>query len=181
MTELTEEGADPIAGEPRSIKSSKRDPDYIPALMARAAILLRRGQSEAAATTYSEVLRRFPDFASAQKRLAALYAADPERRDQAYDLVMKARKTLPDDPELAQILAELSYQRQEFAYAVQLLRRSSEKRPLDAKYLYYLGMSHLKANEKPQSREALRQALAAGLPDPLASEAKSALAELEKE
>ena len=42
-------------------------------------------------------------------------------------------------------------------------------------------MSHLKANEKPQGREALRQALAAGLPDPLASEAKSVLAELEKE
>ena len=181
MTELTEEGADPIAGESQVDKVLGADPRYVPALMARAAILLRRGQSEAAATTYSEVLGRFPDFASAQKRLAALYAADPERRDQAYDLIMKARKILPDDPELAQILAELSYQRHEFAYAVQLLRRSSEKRPLDAKHLYYLGMSHLKANEKPQGQEALRQALAAGLPDPLASEAKTALAELERE
>ena len=101
--------------------------------MAQAAILLQRGESEAAAAIYSEVLRRFPDFAPAQKRLASLYAADPEKRDQAYDLVMKARKALPDDPELAQILAELSYQRKEFAYAAQLLRESSEKRPLDAK------------------------------------------------
>ena len=151
MTVLTEEGADPIAGEPHVDQVLKADPDYVPALMARAAILLQRGESEAAATTYSEVLRRFPDFAPAQKRLASLYADDPERRDQAYDLVMKARKTLPDDPELAQILAELSCQRKEFAYAVQLLRRSSGKRPLDAKYLYYLGMSHLNANEKPQS------------------------------
>ena len=125
-------------------------------------------------------MRRFPDFAPAQKRLASLYAEDPEKRDQAYDLVIKARKALPDDPELAQILAELSYQRKEFAYAVQLLRRSSKKRPLDAKYLYYLGMSHLKADEKLESREALRQALAAGLPDPLASEAKSVLADLDK-
>jgi hypothetical protein len=41
-------------------------------------------------------------------------------------------------------------------------------------------MSHLKVDEKLQSREVLRQSLAAGLPDPLASEAKSVLAELEK-
>ena len=77
MTELTEEGADPIAGESQVDKVLGADPHYVPALMARAAILLQRGQSEAAATTYSEVLRRFPDFASAQKRLAALHAADP--------------------------------------------------------------------------------------------------------
>jgi hypothetical protein len=51
---------------------------------------------------------------------------------------------------------------------------------LDAKYLYYLGMSHLKADEKLESQEALGQALAAGLADPLASEARRGLAELEK-
>ena len=93
---------------------------------------------------------------------------------------MKARKAYPDDPEVAQLLGELSYQRKEFAYAVQLLRQSSEKKPLDAKSSDYLGMSQLKANEKQQSREALQGALAAGLPDPLASEARNALAELEK-
>ena len=181
MTALDQEGADLTAAKSEVDQVLKAKPDYVPGLMAQAAILLKRGESEAAAATYSEVLRQFPDFAPAQKRLASLYVADPQKHERAYDLVMKARKALPDDPELAQILAELSYQRKEFAYAVQLLRRSSEKRPLDAKYLYYLGMSHLKANEKPQSREALRQALAAGIPDPLASEAKSALAELEKE
>jgi Flp pilus assembly protein TadD len=181
MTALAEEGADPVAAELRVEQVLKENPDYVPALMARAAILLQRGESEAAATTYSEILGRFPDFAPAQKSLAALYVEDPEKRDEAYNLVTKAHRALPDDPELAQILAALSYQRNEFAYAAQLLRRSSEKRPLDAKLLYYLGMSHLKANEKAESREALRQALATGLPDPLASQAKSALAELEKE
>ena len=181
MTALAQEGADPLAAEPEVDRLLKANPNYVPALMAQATILLQGGEFEAAATTYSEVLGRFPDFAPAQKRLASLYAEDPEKRDQAYALVSKARKTLPDDPELAQILAELSYQRKEFAYAVQLLRKSSEKRPLDAKYLYFLGMSHLKANERPQSQEALRHALAAGLLDPLASEAKSVLAELEKQ
>jgi hypothetical protein len=70
-----------------------------------------------------------------------LYAANPEKRGLAYDLEMKARKALPDDPELAEILAELSFQRKEFAYAVQLLQRSPKERPLDAKHLYYLGLT----------------------------------------
>ena len=138
-------------------------------------------KSKAAATLYTEVLRRFRDFAPAQKRLAALYLETPEKREEAYDLAVKAREALPDDPELAQTLAELSYDRKEFAYAVQLLRQSAEKRPLDAKYLYYLGMSHLRAKEKTQSRQALDQALAAGLQDPLASDARRAINELDQE
>ena len=181
MTALNSEGSDPVAAEAEVEGVLKANPSYIPAMIAKAEILQQHGESETAAATYSDVLRRLPHFSPAQKRLAFLYAGDPAKRDQAYDLVMKARKALPDDPELAQTLAELSYQRKEFAYAAQLLRRSSAKRPLDAKYLYYLGMSLLKADEKLQSREALGQALAAGLPDPLASEAKRVLAELDKE
>ncbi|MGA7391284.1 MAG: tetratricopeptide repeat protein, partial [Terrimicrobiaceae bacterium] len=180
MTAPDEKGTGLSTAESEVDEVLKEDQEYIPALMARAEILRQRGENAAAASIYSEVLRRFPDFAPAQKRLASMYAEDPERRHEAYDLAMKARRALPDDPELAQILAELSYQRKEFAYAVQLLRQSSEKKPLDAKSLYYLGLSQLKANDKQQSREALQGALAAGLPDPLASEARNALAELEK-
>ena len=170
-----------VAPESEIERALSANPNYVPALMAQAGILLERGESAPAAKIYTEVLGRFPDFAPAQKRLASLYLETSDKRDQAYDLAVKARRTLPDDPELAELLAELSYQRKEFAYAVQLLRQSAKKRPLDAKHLYYLGMSHLKAKDKVQSREALDQALAAGLPDPLASEARSALAELEKE
>ena len=126
-------------------------------------------------------MRRFPNFAPAQKRLASLYLEIPEKREEAYNLAVKARQALPDDPELAQILAELSYQRNEFAYTVQLLRQSAKKKPLDAKHLYYLGMSHLKAKDKTQSREALDQALAAGLKDPLAADARRAIKQLDQE
>ena len=180
MTALDEEGTRLVAPESEIERALKTNPNYVPALMAQAGILLKRGESKAAATTYTEVLRRLPDFAPAQKRLAALYLEIPEKRDEAYDLAAKARRTLPDDPELAQVLAELSYERKEFAYAVQLLRQSATKRPLDAKYLYYLGMSHLKAKDKIQSREALDQALAAGLQDPLASDARRAITELDQ-
>ena len=51
--------------------------------------------------------------------------------------------------------------------------------PLDAKNLYYLGMSQLKANEKSQGREILDQALAAGLQEPLAADARRAISEFD--
>ena len=180
MTALDEEGTRLVAPESEIERALKTNPNYVPALMAQAGTLLKRGESKAAAATYTEVLRRLPDFAPAQKRLAALYLDIPEKREEAYDLAAKARRTLPDDPELAQVLAELSFQRKEFAYAVQLLRQSAKKKPLEAKYLYYLGMSHLKVKDKIQSREALDQALAAGLQDPLASDARRAITELDQ-
>ena len=180
ITALDQEGAEFVAGESEIERALKANPNYVPALMAQAGMFLQRGESKPAATIYTEVLRRLPDFAPAQKRLASLYMETSDKRDEAYDLAVKARETLPDDPELAQILAELSFQRKEFAYAVQLLRQSAKKRPLDAKCLYYLGMSHLKAKDKIQSREALDQALAAGLEDPLAEDARRAISELEE-
>ena len=98
-------------------------------------------------------LRRFPDFVPAQKHLASLYAANPEKRGQAYDLVMKARKALPDDPELAQILAELSFQRKEFAYAVQLLQRSPKEEAIGCQASLLLGDVSLGSRrEAPESR-----------------------------
>ena len=180
MTALDQEGSALASAESEVEQVLKTDPKYVPAHMAHAGILLQRGESKPAAAIYTEVLRRFPDFAPAQKRLASLYAEDPEKRDEAYDLAIKARRALPDDPELAQILAELSYKRKEYAYAVKLLRQSAEKRPLDAKYLYYLGMSHLETKDNIKSREALDQALAAGLQDPLATDARRAITELDQ-
>jgi tetratricopeptide (TPR) repeat protein len=167
--------------EPDIEKLLRAAPDYVPALIARAAIQEQRGESRAAAATFDEVLRRFPDFTPALKHLASLYVEDPDHIADAYDLAMKARRTLPDDPELAQVLAEISYKRKQFAYALQLLQESAKKRPLNATYLYYLGMCHWQLKEKSQSQDALGRALAAGLQEPLLTDARDALAQLHRE
>jgi Flp pilus assembly protein TadD len=149
--------------------------------MARAALDAQRVQAKSATEIYSNILRRWPDFAPAQKRLAALYAQDPSTVATAYDLATKARKALPDDTELAELLGRLSYEKKEYPRAIQLLEESARKRPLDADSLFYLGMSQLQASQKAEARGALNQALAGGLQEPLASEAKRALADLQRE
>lgn len=181
MTALDQDPKAAISAEPEIQKILRADPKYVPALMAQAAIQVQRGETKPATGIYNQVLRQFPDFAPAQKRLAAMYVDDPENSAKAYDLATKARKVLPDDPDLAKILGEISYDRKEYPRAIQLLQESARKQPLDAKSLYYLGMSCLQAKQKSQAREALDRALAAGLQDPLAAEARHTITELQQD
>jgi len=159
----------------------KSNPEYVPALMAQAALDAQHGQIKAATQMYDDILRRLPDFAPAQKRLAALYAQDPSTVVAAYDLATKARKTFPDDPELAELLGRLSYEKREYPRAIQLLQESGRKKSLGADSLFYLGMSQLQARQKTEARGVLNQALTDGLQEPFATEAKRALADMQKE
>jgi tetratricopeptide (TPR) repeat protein len=161
-------------------KRLQADPSYVPALMVQASGLSGSGDSKPAEAIYLRVLERYPDFAPAQKALARIYADDPTRTGQAYDLAMKARKILSDDPELAGTLGQLGYMRKEYARAIQLFQESERKRPLDANGSFYLGMSYVQAKQKAKAQETLERALAAGLKEPSAAEAKQTLAELEK-
>jgi tetratricopeptide (TPR) repeat protein len=181
LTVLDENSKELTAAEGQVQKELKSNPDYVPALMAQAALLAQRGEAKAAIDTYSNILRRLPDFAPAQKGLAGLYAQDPSEVAAAYDLAMKARKALPDDPDLSQLLGRLSYEKKEYPRAVQLLQESARKRQLDADSLFYLGMSQLQSRQKAEAQGILNQALLAGLHEPFATEAKRALADIQRE
>jgi tetratricopeptide (TPR) repeat protein len=181
FTALGENSKELTAAESDVQKQLKSNPEYVPALMAQAALLAERGEAKSATEIYSDILRRFPDFAPAQKGLARLYAQDPSTVAAAYDMATKARKALPDDPELAELLGRLSYEKKEYPRAIQLLQESARKRPLDADSLFYLGMSQIQARQKAEAQGVLNQALVAGLHEPLATEAKRALADLQKE
>jgi len=181
LTALDENSKDLMAAENEIQKELRSNPEYVPALMAQAALDTRRGETKPATEMYSNILRRLPDFAPAQKRLAMLYAQDPSTVAAAYDLATKARKTLPDDPELAELLGRLSYEKKEYPRAVQLLQESARKQALDADSLFYLGMSQLQARQKNEAQGVLNQALVAGLREPFATEAKRALADLRQE
>jgi tetratricopeptide (TPR) repeat protein len=181
LTALDENQKEVVAAEAEVQKELKSNPEYVPALMAQAALDAQRGQAKSATEIYSDVLRRWPDFAPAQKRLATIYAQDPSTVAAAYDLATKARKALPDDPQLAELLGRLSYEKREYPRAIQLFQETARKQALDANSLFYLGMSQLQASQKAEARGALNQALADGLQEPLASEAKRALADLQRE
>jgi tetratricopeptide (TPR) repeat protein len=181
LTSLDENPEELVAAANEIQKELKTNSEYLPALMAEAALDEQRGQTKPATEIYTNILRRWPEFALAQKRLARLYAQDPSTLAAAYDLAAKARKTLSDDPGLTELLGRLSYEKKEYSRAVQLLQEGARQRPLDANSLFYLGMSQFEIRQTTDARAALNQALAGGLEQPLAIEAKRALADLQKE
>ena len=179
LTELSENPKGLIAAEAEVQKELMSDPEYLPALMAQAALDEQRGQIKPATEIYTGILRRLPDFAPAQKGLARLYAQDPSATATAYDLAAKARQALPDDAELAELLAQLSYEKKEYQRAIQLLQESARTKSLNANSLFYLGMSQLQIRQKTEAQGALNQAFLAGLQEPFATEARRALADIE--
>jgi tetratricopeptide (TPR) repeat protein len=162
-------------------RALKTDPNYAPALLAQAVIAANNGDANRAITLYQQVLTRFPEYAPAQKRLAMLYAQVPAELPKAYEFASKARKGLPDDVELTRILAEISYQRKDYVRALEFLSEAARKEPLDANHLYYLGICSLQTKDLDHARAALNQALANGLQDPLASDAKRALQDIKQD
>jgi len=181
LTAMIENPKNLVADENEIKKELQISPEYLPALMAQAALHEQQGQTKSAADIYSGILGRLPDFVLAQKGLATLYAKEPSTTVAAYDLATKARKTLPDDAQLAELLGQLSYEKKEYQRAIQLLQESARKRTLNANSLFYLGMSQLQTKQKSEGRDALNQALVGGLREPLASEAKHALVDLQRE
>jgi Flp pilus assembly protein TadD len=180
MTALDSDDAIPANAEDEVTKALAAQPGYVPALMAKAAIGLQKGDAAEASAIYNGILQKWPDFAPAQKRLASIYVNEPANAGKAYELASKARRTLADDPGLAKTLGTLSFQRKEYGRAVQMLQESGSKKALDGKSLFLLGMAHLQLGHKTDAKSVLDQALAAGIPDDLAKQAKDAIAELDK-
>src|SRR6266567_2459069 len=178
MTALTADGNVVASSEAEIDSALSTDPNYVPALAARAAIQAKRGDPAGAEATYRRILQRFPDSAPAQRDLAAILVNDPTKRDAAYDLATKARRTISGDPLIPIVLGRVSYERKDFNRAIQLFQESARERPLDAKSLYYLGMAHAQVKHKAEAKETLNRALQAGLGDAEASEAKRALADI---
>jgi tetratricopeptide (TPR) repeat protein len=159
-------------------RSLSQFPDYAPAQLALARLHIVGGKANEAIALYQQVLTRFPNCAFAQKQLAAAYASGGADLAKAYELASKARKTLADDPELAGLLGEISYQRKEYRQALDWFEESGRKSPLDPKHLYYAGLCSLQIKNTARAREAFSQALAGGLENPLAADAKRALRDL---
>ena len=180
MTTLEQNPERLAKSEPEIQKILVTNPAYAPAQLAEADLKVQRGDIKSAVAAYNDVLRRYPDFSPVQKRLASLYLEDSARIDEAYDLALKARSALPDDPELAQALGEISYKRKDFAYAIQLFQESARRKPLRARALYYLGMSQLRTSQDSESRKTLEHALSVGLQEPLSREAEAAINELRR-
>jgi Flp pilus assembly protein TadD len=112
-----------------------------------------------AAQLYEKVLSRYPDFSPAQKKLAIIYAKDPSKTERAYGLAIKARESIPNDPELSKALGIIVFQQGDYTRAVNLLQESAAGRSDDAELFYYLGVSQYQLKNRTASKASLQRAL----------------------
>jgi tetratricopeptide (TPR) repeat protein len=178
---LTAPNAAAAPGTPALVETRlAANPADVPALLARAALQEKAGESPVAA--YAKVLELFPQFDPARIALARVYLDDPKQWEAAESLANAARERLADDPDLSGILAIINFRKGRFDYAAQLLKElsASAKRPLTGRELFALGMSQAATKQPAEARQTLALALQAGLPESDASVAKATLERLDK-
>ncbi len=156
----------------------KKEPDYVPALMASAVISEQKNDAVAAQRTYEKILSQYPNFSPAQKNLTILYAGSGNNNPKAYELAAKARAAFPDDREVARAYGIILYLHGDYAQAERLLKESAVAINADPEILYYLGMAQYHLKKSADCKKNLQQALNLNLPAQFAQPAKQVLIEL---
>jgi tetratricopeptide (TPR) repeat protein len=161
----------------KALKILARSPDYVPALFIKSLGQEVNGDFKGAANSYETILKRYPLFAPASRRLALLYFGRLANDEQAYQRGLAARKAFPADAAIARIVGIVACRKGDFLKAAQVLNELPAA-SRDAEASYYLGLAQYRLNHKPESRDALERALALELSPPLAKDASRILAEL---
>jgi len=154
----------------------KKDPTFVPALMAAGANSEMNLDSATARQTYEKALAHYPDFSPAKKSLALLAAAADESNPKDYEMALQARAAIPNDPSVAQALGILSYRKQDYSRTASLLKESIARLGDDARRTYYLGMALYRLKDNAAG-PTLQRSLELGLKDDDAGEARRIIAQ----
>jgi tetratricopeptide (TPR) repeat protein len=149
----------------------KTDHDFLPALAARAALAEQTGDVKTAMNTCEEILKRYPVFIPALRRLALLLAASGSDDKRATTLLYKAREAYPSDPRIARGLGLAVYRNNDFPRALTYLTESSTRFPNDPEVFYCLGLTQASLKDRSAAKQSLLHALAL---DPQSAHAKEA-------
>ena len=134
------------------------EPTCLPALMLQGLIQERQPAPAAALQTYETILKQWPDFLPALRRLAVLYS-DKGEDQRALDLSKRARAADPKDVEMTQVAGKLAYRSADYRTAARLFKEVSATRPQDAEVWYYAGLAQARLKANAEAKLALQRAL----------------------
>ena len=153
----------------------KSAPTHVPALMVIGATQVAKGDKASARQTFEKVLSIYPEFFPARKPLALLLAEDPASEQAAFDMARRLREISPKDLEVAGLLGRLSFRRQDYSNALLYFQEVLASRQQDYELHYFMGLTYAKLKQPSQAKASFQRALALGLKDPYAAEAKRLL------
>jgi tetratricopeptide (TPR) repeat protein len=155
-----------------------KNPKLVPAHMMIGMIYESRKQYDQAQARYQEAVRINPRFAPAANNLAWLMMEHGGNLDVALGYAQTAREVMPTDPNVADTLGWIYYQKKVYLKAVSLLKEAAEQLHENPVVLYHYGMAQYRNENKSEARKALEKSLQLNANHPGAAEAKATLAAL---
>lgn len=173
---LASDAAAAARAEPQLKTLLAAEPTLVTALLASGLAAESRRENAGAKDAYTRALRAAPDFTPARKRLAVLYANGEDEDANDLALALKARREMPDDPEVARALGILLVRAGQPRRALPLLREASAKVTPDARLLLNLGLAQRGDGRPEEARRSLEAALQLQPAEPLNAEIRRVLA-----
>jgi tetratricopeptide (TPR) repeat protein len=140
-------------------RAMKLNPGNSEAFLSRAEILEALGQKDKARDAYNQTLGVDPDNVVALNNLAFMNADTDQNLDQALTYAERAKKRLPNNPNIADTLGYVYYRRNLTSDALRELEAAVQGDPKNATYRLHLAMALLKSGDKTKARREAENAL----------------------
>jgi tetratricopeptide (TPR) repeat protein len=135
------------------------EPSYIPAIMAIGFLDDANGHPAKAEARYREVLAIDPDHVNAANNLACILQETSEGIEEAFKLVIKARRKNPRDPNVLDTMGWVYFKKGIFKSAISEFEESLRLNPNNPISCYHMGMTYYQIQEYELARTYLQKAI----------------------
>jgi tetratricopeptide (TPR) repeat protein len=140
-------------------QASSADPRHADSILNAGMLLEQLGKKKEAVEAYNKALGIDPDNPLALNNLAFLDAQDRTNLDQAMTFAERAKKRVPNSPDISDTLGFVYYQKDLNAQALQIFREIVQGNPHNATFRLHLAMALSKQGDKQAARDEAEKAL----------------------
>ena len=140
-------------------QAGNADPRAGGAFVNQGMLLEQMGRKKEAAEAYNRALGVDPGNTIALNNLAYINAESGSNLDQAMTLAQRAKKQVPDNPDISDTLGYVYYQKNLNSQALEIFRQNVQQYPQNGSFRFHLAMALLKQGNKDAAREEAEKAL----------------------
>ena len=140
-------------------QASSADPHRADAVLNEGMLLEWLGKKKEAAAAYNKALGIDPENALALNNLAFLSAENGTNLDQAMTFAERAKKKIPNNPDISDTLGFVYYQKNLNSEALQIFRQVVQESPHNATFRLHLAMALSRQGDKQGAKTEAEKAL----------------------
>ncbi len=140
-------------------EASKIDPKNVNVLLNQAMLQESVGKKSEASDTYNRILGLDPENPLALNNIAFMDAEKGDNLDQAMTFAERAKKRVPNSPDISDTLGYVYLQKNLNSEALRIFRQVVQDNPQNPTYHFHLAMALLKGGDKQGAKEEAQKAL----------------------